>query len=125
MSGKLQKTWDKLRAHDDWDKKWQERKAAPDAILKMVEGVKLCSGNYKQIVDSLKKLYVGEKNVLVAVAAIRATAALAESLGKDFAPYARKSAVALIDKSADKKQAARAPAWRRTRTPHSTARSCR
>lgn len=85
-------------------KKWQERKEALEALETLVQTPKLQSGDYADLVKTLKKIIDKDSNVVVVALAGRCLGGLAAGLKRKFQPYAIACISSLLEKFKEKKQ---------------------
>ena len=96
--GKLPSGWcDKVLAAA----KWQEKKEFLDMLIELAKSPKLASGDYSEVVKTLKRL-MGDSMVLVVSTAITALSLLATGLRKEFKQCAQISLATLLDKFKEK-----------------------
>lgn len=84
-------------------KKWQERKEALDALLKLSENPKLEPGDYNSLIKSIVKIIGKDTNVMLVALGGKILAGIANGLRKEFKPYANMCFGALLDKFKEKK----------------------
>ncbi|XP_058500343.1 cytoskeleton-associated protein 5 isoform X2 [Solea solea] len=84
-------------------KKWQERKAALEAIEVLTKNPKLESGDYGDLVRALKKVLGKDANVMLVSMSAKCLAALASGLRKKFGPYAGQVVPTILEKFKEKK----------------------
>lgn len=85
------------------EKKWQLRKESLDALLPLVENLKLASGDYGELVRALKKVITKDTNVVLVALAGKCLALLAKGLAKKFQPYAVACVGGILEKFKEKK----------------------
>ena len=81
--------------------KWQEKKEFLDTLIELAKSPKLASGDYSEVVKTLKRL-MGDSMVLVVSTSITALALLATGLRKEFKQCAQISIATLLDKFKEK-----------------------
>jgi cytoskeleton-associated protein 5 len=81
--------------------KWQEKKEFLDTLIDLAKTPKLASGDYSEVVKTLKRL-MGDSMVLVVSTAITAFSMLAAGLRKEFKQCAQISLATLLDKFKEK-----------------------
>ncbi|KAI1307658.1 Cytoskeleton-associated protein 5 [Halotydeus destructor] len=87
-------------------KKWQERKQALEALQELLTpNPKIASGEYGELVKTLKKFIGKDTNVVVVALAAKCLADLAARLRKGFSQYAHSCVVVILEKFKEKKQA--------------------
>ncbi|CAG2202668.1 CKAP5 [Mytilus edulis] len=92
--------FDKIEA-----KKWQERKEALDALLKLVQNPKIENGDFGPLVKCISKVIAKDTNVILVGIASRCLTGLAIGLRKKFSPYALNCIQMILDKFKEKKPA--------------------
>ncbi|XP_028287106.1 cytoskeleton-associated protein 5 isoform X2 [Parambassis ranga] len=84
-------------------KKWQERKAALEAVEALTKNPKLENGDYGDLVRALKKVVGKDANVILVAMAAKCLAGLATGLRKKFGTYAGHVVPTLLEKFKEKK----------------------
>ncbi|CAL8111536.1 unnamed protein product [Orchesella dallaii] len=84
-------------------KKWQERKEAMEALEALVANPKLESGDYGDLVRTLKRLVAKDTNIVVVTLAGKCMAGIASGLKKKFSPYAPWCIGTILEKFKEKK----------------------
>lgn len=84
-------------------KKWQERKEALDALLKLSENPKLEPGDYNHLIKTIVKVIGKDTNVMLVTLAGKILANIANGLRKEFKPYANTCFGVIVDKFKEKK----------------------
>ncbi|XP_052066786.1 cytoskeleton-associated protein 5-like [Mytilus californianus] len=90
--------FDKIEA-----KKWQERKEALDALLKLVENPKIENGDFGPLVKCISKVIAKDTNVILVGIASKCLTGLAIGLRKKFSPHALNCIQMILDKFKEKK----------------------
>eukprot|EP01122_Echinamoeba_exundans_P007510 TRINITY_DN2334_c0_g1_i1.p1 TRINITY_DN2334_c0_g1~~TRINITY_DN2334_c0_g1_i1.p1 ORF type:complete len:1838 (+),score=410.55 TRINITY_DN2334_c0_g1_i1:67-5580(+) len=84
-------------------KKWKERKEALEAVVAIADNPKLESGDYGELIRSLKKCF-SDANVFVVELAIRLIGLLGRGLRKEFAQLGKSCVGGMLEKFKEKKQ---------------------
>lgn len=85
--------------------KWQDRKAALEALHALLQQPKFKSGDgdYAELMNALKMVLTKDSNVILVAMAAKCIACLAKGLHKSFAPYAASSVSCMLEKFKEKK----------------------
>ncbi|XP_029636093.1 cytoskeleton-associated protein 5 isoform X2 [Octopus sinensis] len=86
-------------------KKWQERKEALDALLKLASNLKLEPGDYQPLIKCVIKVIGKDTNVMLVALGGKILAGIALGLRKEFKQYANMCFGVLLDKFKEKKLA--------------------
>ena len=83
-------------------KGWKEKKDKLDALQQKSDTMKLARGDYTELIKTLKKL-VNDNNLVVSQVAIKIVGQLVKALRKQFEPFGKEMAGALIVRFKERK----------------------